>query len=61
MSESIEQWDQDAEYLYSRASKRGVRPSVDQEEAFCQRVFDLVGTGLSTDEARRKAFGEVVG
>ncbi len=61
MSDGIERWDQDADYLYNRASKRGVRPTEEQEEAFCQRVFELVSGGMFTEEAQRQAFSEVVG
>ncbi len=61
MSDGTERWDQDAEYLYSRASRLGKRPTEQQEDAFCQRVFELVDGGMYSEEAQRQAFGELMG
>ena len=61
MSDNGELSDYDIDYFYAQCEKRSIKPTIDQEERFCDRVWKLVDNGESDDSARRKAFYEVIG
>ncbi len=62
MSDGSERWDEDSEYLYSRAERIGIRPTHADEEHFCERVAIMVIDGnIEEPEARRRTFEEMYG
>lgn len=57
-----EQSDRDAEWFYMVCERKGIRPSMDQEESFVFKVADLMADmGLSEYQARKDAFKLVFG
>jgi hypothetical protein len=61
MNAVSERWDEDADYLYIMARKIGKLPSDEQEDQFCQRVFELVSGGMEAGAARRLKFARLFG
>lgn len=61
MNDVSERWDEDADYLYIMTRKIGKLPSDEQEEQFCQKVFELVGGGMEAGVARRQVFARMFG
>lgn len=61
MNDITERWDEDADYLYIMARKIGKLPSDEQEDQFCQKVCELVGSGMEAGAARRQVFGGMFG
>lgn len=61
MTSQSEHWDEDADYLYIMARKIGKLPSDEQEDQFCQKVFELVSEGMEAREARRQVFAGMFG
>jgi hypothetical protein len=59
MNAVSERWDEDADYLYIMARKIGKLPSDEQEDQFCQRVFELVSGGTEAGAARRLEFARL--
>jgi hypothetical protein len=61
MNAVSERWDEDADYLYIMARKIGKLPSDEQEDQFCNRVFELVSGGMEAGAARRLEFARLFG
>ena len=59
MSDTLEKWEQDVEWLYAKAATINKRPTEAQEEAFCEKVAVIVAEGISEREARLRAFKEL--
>lgn len=59
MSDTLEKWEQDAEWLYAKAATINKRPTADDEEFFCERVGIKTADGMDEAEARRQAFLEL--
>ena len=59
MSNNGESSDYDIDYFYAQCDKRSIKPTLDQEERFCDRVWKLVDNGDSDNVARQKAWKEV--
>ena len=59
MSDTLEKWEQDIEWLYAKAETINKRPTEAQEEAFCEKVAVIVAEGISEREARLRAFLEL--
>lgn len=59
MSDTLEKWEQDVEWLYAKAATINKRPTEAQEEAFCEKVAFLCADGVSESEARLRAFLEL--
>lgn len=57
----MENWEQDADALYTMAKKANKRPTEAQEDAFCEKVaVYMADMGLGLKQARIKAFVEVM-
>jgi hypothetical protein len=61
MSNIIEDYDRDVEWLYSATERIGIRPTEAEEHKFCDRVMELTSDGYIEAEARTKAFHEIFG
>jgi hypothetical protein len=50
----------DEDWCYQKLAGLGLRVKDEKVEDFCHRVYDLTESGLSDDQARNKAFREML-
>ena len=59
MSDRLEKWEQDIEWLYAKAATINKRPTANDEEFFAERTAIMMADGISEREARLRAFKEL--
>lgn len=56
MSNTLEKYDEDIQWLRNEAEKNGKRPTLEQEESFAERVSFITADGVDESDARMAAF-----
>lgn len=51
----------DIDYFNDRCKQSGIKPTIDQEERFCDRVWKMVDCGVPAMRARILAYSEIMG